>query len=518
MRYGGNPACVESRESVTDAPLDRERIALHRSRCPDCREHSSREEEIRRSLHLIGARALDDVARARIHARLASTFDRTAAELSSPRGRRFAQRPVWVAAAVAAALLLLWIWPRPALEPTPGEPRMLPFLASGTRTAALSATGAIEAGEGMSVRAVMEGQGEVTLYGPGRARLEAGGLVLEAGLVVIHASHPFEVRAGDVTVRVLGTRFAVDRLDPSQVRVSVGEGTVQVAERGVVEAITRGQSWPAGSLVEPRLAASQLAPPIDPSGVVVIDGSPPGSVALLDGAELGPTPLIARLAAGTHRLEVQAELHQPDQRTVEVAEGGVVQVAFTLEPVPAPPPRRVAPQPRRVKPAPVAPAETPETLYRSAEAALAEGRPPAARDALEGLVARFPTDPLAESALYELARLDHQDGRLEEAHARLVRLLERRQDVSLAESGQRLLCQIDVETRRYDDANACWRSFRERFPSSVHDAEALASLIGVAQVFSDCARVKALAAEFLARYPGDALRSDVDARLERCSD
>src|SRR5688572_6402958 len=112
MRYGGNPACAEARESVSDVALDRQRIDMHRARCAGCREHAAREEEIQRSLDLI-ARPLDDLARARIQARLAGDFDRLAA--LNARGKRTDLR--WIAIAAAAALLLLYLWPREVIEP-----------------------------------------------------------------------------------------------------------------------------------------------------------------------------------------------------------------------------------------------------------------------------------------------------------------------------------------------------------------------------------------------------------------
>jgi hypothetical protein len=511
VRYGGNPACVEARESTSDEPLHRERIAMHRTRCADCRAHSSREEEIQRSLLLLTERALDDLSRARIQARLAGDFDRIASERA--RGKRVPRS--LIAAAIAAALVLLWLWPREAIEPIVEPPRLRPFLVAGPSGEELSPSDAIEAGEGMIVRAELD-RGDVTLIGPGRAVIGPDSLLLERGLLLVHVDRPFEVRAGDVSVRVLGTRFAVDHRE--RVRVSVSEGTVEVRQQGAIVRLERGQAWPDGE-AEPRLSSVQLEPPRDPSGVVVIGGSPPGAIAILDGVALGPTPLIARLSAGAHRLEVQADLHRPHRRSIEIPESGVIDVSFTLDAIP-----REAPK-KRSKPKPAETVEpvqaeevTAESLYQSAEEALAAERSEEAERLLEELTARFAEDPLAESALYELARIDHRNGALERAHARLIRLLEKRQDAAFAESGQRLLCQIDVETRRYDDANACWRSFRERFPESVHDAEALASLIGLAQVWNDCARVKVLAEEFRARHAEHALRSDVEARLERCDD
>lgn len=376
------------------------------------------EEEIRRSLTAISRRPLDDLARARIQARLAGCFDRIAADRARPprSGRR------WLVAAVAAALVLLWLWPR---DPGWNDARERHVEVGSHRR--LGPGDRLEVGPGAMVHAELGGGGEVTLFGPGLAVVEAVDVLsLESGLVLVHVERPYQVQAGEVTVTVLGTRFAVERRDEA-VRASVAEGRVEVRHPGGVEVLGAGDVWPRHAIAEP-----------------------------------------------------------------------------------SPPPRA---SPRRREP----PAETAESLYRAAEEALAAGRSDEARAKLEELAERFAQDPLADSALYELALLDRQEDRLEQAHARLIRLLARRRDPAFAEPGQRLLCQIDVETGRHEDANSCWRSFSERYPDSVHGAEALASLIGLAQLWNDCARVRSLSGEFLARYPEHPLRRDVEARRTRCA-
>jgi tetratricopeptide (TPR) repeat protein len=447
-----NPACAEARTSVSDEALHLERVALHRTRCEDCRRHAERELEIRRSILAISERGLDDLSRARIQSRLAGEFDRMAAARARPKR---VPRSL-IAAVIATALILIYLWPREMVQPAIDAPRFRPFLVAGTREAQLAPTEVIEAGEGMIVRAAID-HGDVALIGPGRASMRDG-ILLESGTLVVRADRPLTIH-GD-----------------------------------------------AGRVIDASLEAEALAPPSEPSGIVVIDGTPAGAIAFLDGKVLGPIPLIARLSAGEHRLEVQADLHRSHAQVIAVSGGGIADISFVLDPLPKAPPKRAKPKPAQLEDA--------ESLYRRAEQSLAAQRIEEAVTRLEDLIARFPDDPLVHSALYELARIDHQQGDLERAHGRLIRLLEKRRDFT--EPGQRLLCEIDVETRRFDDANACWRSFRERFPSSVHDAEALASLIALAQVWNDCTRVKALAEEFLSKYPEHALVGDVRARLARC--
>ncbi|MEW9572475.1 FecR domain-containing protein [Rhodanobacter sp. Si-c] len=79
-------------------------------------------------------------------------------------------------------------------------------------------------------------------HGGRRVSLEAG----EAYFQVVHdAQHPFEVDAGDITVRDIGTAFDV-RLTGSRVAVAVTRGQVRVAEP-VVGASAPGRTLDAGA-------------------------------------------------------------------------------------------------------------------------------------------------------------------------------------------------------------------------------------------------------------------------------
>lgn len=508
-----DPACREVRESLSDLPIDRERIRLHQRRCPGCRAFAGEEEAIRRGLSFLTEPGLDDLSRARIRAALAGDFDRMASENAAPRGRA---RWPWLVA--AAALLLLILLPRPREAPAPPPPKLRPYLVAGSAVSELARTERLEAVEGAVVMAEVEGQGVVTLIGPGRALVTAPGrILLERGLLLAWIRHrekgPFEVHHEGVTVRVVGTRFAVDARGPGRPVVSVAEGAVEVLHRDAVARLRPGQVWPDGKL-EAALFVDRLRPPSGPEGSLVIDGTPRATV-FIDGVVVGPTPLTARLAAGRHRIEVRADLHEPHEATLLVPVDGVARRTYALEPIriePPAPPRPKSRAPRRAAP----PRVTAETIYRRAESALADGRADEAERHLQELLERFKEDPLAESARYELARIAREQGRLEEAHRWLVRLLERREDPALAEAGQRLLCQIDVQTGRHDEANSCWRSFRRRFPRSPHDAEALANLIALAHVWHDCPRVMALARELERLHPDSPLRPDVEARVRMC--
>jgi hypothetical protein len=73
---------------------------------------------------------------------------------------------------------------------------------------------------------------------------------------------PFVVEAGDVLVRVVGTHFAVSRVDEG-VTVDVTSGVVQVEEHGEVHRVGAGERWPAlpvGATETPSPATSSRAP------------------------------------------------------------------------------------------------------------------------------------------------------------------------------------------------------------------------------------------------------------------
>ena len=76
---------------------------------------------------------------------------------------------------------------------------------------------------------------------------------------------PFVVVAGDVTVRVMGTRFRVARF-ATGTEVAVEHGTVEVASRGSTRLLGAGQRW---SSVEP----DRVAPPVDAAPPV--ESAPP---------------------------------------------------------------------------------------------------------------------------------------------------------------------------------------------------------------------------------------------------
>jgi TolA-binding protein len=155
------------------------------------------------------------------------------------------------------------------------------------------------------------------------------------------------------------------------------------------------------------------------------------------------------------------------------------------------------------------PKETAESLYALAERAMRSGDPAAARAHLRDVARRFPDDPLADAALYELARAAPP----REARALLAQLRDR--DPALREPARFLRCRLDVD-ERLPGAADCLAAFRHEFAGSPHDAEALALEAGLREARGDCRRALPLLDEYLERYPRGPFAAQAAARRVRC--
>jgi FecR-like protein len=94
-------------------------------------------------------------------------------------------------------------------------------------------------------------------------------VVLDRGTVTCevaprHGRPPFQLDAGEVRVRVVGTKFTVTREDGST-SVDVEQGAVEVSAWGVVTLLHDGGHWPSRSIVSPP-SVPEVAQQSTPSG------------------------------------------------------------------------------------------------------------------------------------------------------------------------------------------------------------------------------------------------------------
>lgn len=523
-------ACQEARDAVGDPLADAltaARVAAHRSRCADCRAYAGRITATADAVRAAAGPGLDDIARARVTARLALAIDELATH-NSQRQRRASgaswprvAAAVGVAAVAAAALIFHGAGPRRSAPPSRSGAAPSPAVAAGpiapapvpaVRRASGSPGGGadfapelfkgrLEVPAGAVVRASVDRYTLLTVIGPAQLVVETvapqTSLRLESGLLVgEYEHHPggtLRVHSPGATTTVVGTLFAVQAIADGKSRVAVRRGAVLVQGSAETVRLRAGWSWASGEVAQPTIPAA-----LDEQLTAHAAARPEPArepAARADRPRLtGPRQA---LGAGGEEAPERAARPVPALAPAAVrGESGAAEAA-------AGPPRAQ----------PQAPA-TADSLYAEAEAAMRTGDRAAVRSRLLEVLRRFPGDGLADAALYELARREQADGQPAQARMYLDRMLAQDGAKELREPARYLRCRLDVDAHRDAEALTCLGAFRRDFPASPHDAEVLALLIGLYQVRDDCQRALPLLDEYTRRYPGGPL--DARARRTRC--
>ena len=131
------------------------------------------------------------------------------------------------------------------------------------------------------------------------------------------------------------------------------------------------------------------------------------------------------------------------------------------------------------------------------------------------MVRAFPRDPLADAALFELARLDRDAGRLGQAVQHLDELLARDPEPALLPGARFLRCRCLVEL---DDARAqpCLTELVEQGTAAGREQDALTLLIEVALRKQGCESARPWMDRYLQRFPDGGSAAAVRARRARC--
>jgi TolA-binding protein len=150
-------------------------------------------------------------------------------------------------------------------------------------------------------------------------------------------------------------------------------------------------------------------------------------------------------------------------------------------------------------PGPAAEQVTARTLFRQADAARAVGDKALALRTLRALVERFPNDSAAAAARYELALMEDAAGSGDAALGDLAAV----DTPSLEEPTEYLRCRVLAKrpAAHAGEAERCLADFRRRFPTSAHDADALATETALAIARGGCPAAQSLLAELEQRHP-----------------
>lgn len=246
-------------------------------------------------------------------------------------------------ATAALALLVGGLWLR-------GQ-RPLEIDAEGAQLAALETPSQFTLSDGSKVEVEPQASLTVEVLQEGEVRL-----ALARGKARFQVSknkaRSFRVAAGDVEVRVVGTRFTVDR-EAAEVTVLVEEGIVEVRHGASLEKLTAGQRWDS--------ASTAPASALEPVAVEPVAPSVPEPVA-------APAPVAAEPVAAAHR----------------------------------PPPAKPA---KRAEAAEAAEASSADALFARALEARRGTDPVEAESTLQAFLGRYPKDRRAGVAAFELGRL-----------------------------------------------------------------------------------------------------------------
>jgi hypothetical protein len=348
---------------------------------------------------------------------------------------RWPMAGVALVAAVAAAAL--WLGLRaPSAPPTvaggPTEPVSLVLVSGevdvrGARAAvgaALGPTDRVRIRRGRACLAHAPGISACAADGTELRLLETEGdhrqLALESGAVVcrLDAQPPgtrFSVQTPRGTVTAKGTVFAVEQLGNGAVDVRVHRGVVEVttpagesvdlrapAAVRIDDAIHRheaaGASWrrDAGLSELVRLWSDGVAAPLD------VAASPAEATVVVDGIELGTTPLSTLVGRGEHELVATATGHLPLHERFAVL--GAERVSLRLELPPAPVASASAVPSAATSVEPTSP--SPVALIRRASALRSAGRYAEAAAVYRELVRAHPRSGEARIAQVSLGELE----------------------------------------------------------------------------------------------------------------
>jgi TolA-binding protein len=449
---------------------------------------------------------LDDITRARMWSRVED-------RLAEPARRRRIWPMIAIGGAVAAVAAAAMVLVPGRAIPVGAPPAVAP-------AAPVAEVRELAVPAGAQVSATLGDHGRVTLIGPARLRVvSAHGDQLEVRLddgvmlAELEPSTRLRVRTPNATSDVVASLFRIEA-SAEIIKVAVVRGEVVVhADDGRTQHVGTGQRWTSDAVEVERIDddtvraleahehAGDLAAAPTPDLPAAVPAAAPAtpdhaSVPVARALPAAPTPTHPSVAVAPSPDSPPAV--SLDQR-LESGSGPTI----TPEPEPATP-----------APAPPAPDPAAEDIYRRAEAAIRAGELGDADALLAALITSYPADRLVDEALFERGRLAYRRGAWAQARHHLDALLDRGPS-PLREPAHWLTCRIAIATGDLE-ADTCVAAFRRAHPTSPHDAEALALLIGFTEVRHGCDAADVLIDEYLRRYPSGPYARDALERRARC--
>lgn len=248
-----------------------------------------------------------------VFARLDAMRDVDRANTIAPlRSRRLPLIAAGFAFVAAAASVVILVAREPA-PPQPSTPSLVVTPAGGSSRFTVGDS-VIDAGSDTSVEVAHDTTGGTTLV------LARGSV--DCDVQPKPGRAPFRVVAGDVTVEVIGTRFAVSRIG-NVTRVDVTRGKVAVHGNGEQRLLGAGQSWSSAPIV-----ADKPAPLPPPPPVARVEAPAPAAIEIAP-EPARPKPAISPRAAYEAALAIKSD-KQRAKAYRSVANGNHTWAALSL--------------------------------------------------------------------------------------------------------------------------------------------------------------------------------------------
>jgi len=254
---------------------------------------------------------LSDLSWARVERSVFAELDASTVPTTVPAARPRHRWMLMAAPLAAAAAVILWFVMRPDGHGIDG-----PRVVTGDTPTTLSF-------------------GDAEITASAHSALELNGSADSGVLIVVerggatfavakrHGRPPFDVRAGDIRVRVVGTRFLVSRSGDAAA-VKVYEGTVEVVGRGQRVMVHAGESW---SSQEARREAATDAATAAEAGSVPDAASESGSASA---SESGSAPDAATAPARRERRHPAVVKERPAPQVAAEPEDDIDRVSSEL--------------------------------------------------------------------------------------------------------------------------------------------------------------------------------------------